>query len=72
MREKCIQIVVRQSKGKYPLRGHSHRWEANIKTDLEGIGWEGVDWIHLAQARDRQKAFVDSNECSGLYKFEFS
>lgn len=37
MREKCIQIVVRESKGKHPLWGHSHRLEDNIKTDLEGI-----------------------------------
>jgi hypothetical protein len=25
----------------------------NIKMDLEGIGWEGLNWIHLADDRDR-------------------
>lgn len=26
--------------------------EYNIRMDLQEIGWEGVDWIHLAQDRD--------------------
>ena len=29
------------------------RWGNCIETDLEGIGLEGVDWINLAQVRDR-------------------
>jgi hypothetical protein len=29
------------------------RWEDNIRMDLREIGWEGVDWMHLAQDRDR-------------------
>jgi len=28
------------------------RWEDNTKMNLREIGWEGVDWIHLAQDRD--------------------
>jgi hypothetical protein len=38
---------------KRPLGRPRHRWEINIAMDLEEIGWEGVDWIHLAQDRDR-------------------
>jgi hypothetical protein len=29
------------------------RWEDNIRMDLREIGWEGVDWMHLAQDRDQ-------------------
>jgi hypothetical protein len=34
------------------------RWEYNIKMDLREIGWGGVDWIDLAQDRDRWRALV--------------
>jgi len=34
------------------------RWEDNFKLDLMEVGWEGVDWIHLAQDRDQWQAFV--------------
>jgi hypothetical protein len=34
------------------------RWEDNIKMDLREIGWEGVDWLHLAQDRDQWRAVV--------------
>jgi hypothetical protein len=33
-----------------------HRWEENIRMDLGGKWWEGVDWIHLAQDRDQWQA----------------
>jgi hypothetical protein len=32
----------------------------NIKMDLGGIGWGGVDWISLAQERDKWRALVNS------------
>jgi hypothetical protein len=35
-----------------------HRWEDNIKTDLTEIGFEGVNWIHLAQDRYQWQALV--------------
>jgi hypothetical protein len=38
--------------------GNSHRWEDNIKMDLE-VGW-GMDWIELAQDRDRWRAVVNA------------
>jgi hypothetical protein len=34
-----------------------HRWEDNIKMDLQEVGW-GMDWIELAQYRDRWRAVV--------------
>ena len=39
--------------GKRPLGKPRHRWEDNIKIDLQDIGWRGMDWIDLAQDRDR-------------------
>jgi hypothetical protein len=32
------------------------RWEDNIKIELRGIGWGGMDWIDLAQDRDQWMA----------------
>jgi hypothetical protein len=29
------------------------RWEDNIRMDLREVGWEGADWMHLAQVRDQ-------------------
>jgi hypothetical protein len=37
-----------------------HRWEGNVKIDLRELGWEGVDWIQLAQDRDQWRAFVNA------------
>jgi hypothetical protein len=34
-----------------------HRWVENIKMDL--IGWDGVDWIDMAQDRDQWKALMN-------------
>jgi hypothetical protein len=39
-------------KGKDHLEDHRCRWEDNIKIDHKEIGWEGVEWIHLAQDRN--------------------
>jgi hypothetical protein len=42
---------------KRPLRRPKHRWEDNIKMDLQVDGGGG-DWMELAQDRDRWRAFV--------------
>ena len=44
--------------GKRPLVRPRHRWEDNIKMDLKEIGCGGMDWIDLAQDRDRYRALV--------------
>jgi hypothetical protein len=38
---------------KTPLGRHRHKWDDNIKVDLRKIGWGGMDWICLAQDRNR-------------------
>ena len=39
---------------------HSYRWEDNIKMDLQEVGCGGMDWIGLAQDRDRWRALVSA------------
>jgi hypothetical protein len=39
--------------GKRPQGGHMRSWDDNIKMDLTVIGFEDVDWINVAQDRDR-------------------
>jgi len=45
--------------GNRPL-GPKHRWEDNIRLGLQEMGWEGVDWIHLAQDRDQWRTVVNT------------
>jgi hypothetical protein len=35
-------------------------WEDNIKMDLREIGWECLDWMHLAQDRDQWRSLVNT------------
>ena len=42
-------VLVGKSKGKRPLGRPRHKWEDNIKMDLQEVGCEGADWIELAQ-----------------------
>ena len=46
--------------GRRPLERLRRRWEKNIKMNLREVGWEGTDWIDLAQDRDRWRAFVNT------------
>jgi hypothetical protein len=43
---------------KRPLGRPRRRWVDNIKMDLRDIGWNGMDWIELAQDRDQWRALV--------------
>ena len=42
--------------GKRPLGRPRHRWEDNIKVDLQKVVFEGMGWLDLAQDRDRWQA----------------
>ena len=46
--------------GKRPLGIPRRRWEENIKMDLQEMGCGGMDWIELAQDRDRWRALVNA------------
>jgi len=51
--------LVGKPEEKRPLGRPGHRWEDNIKTDLQKVG-VGIDWIDLAQDRDRWRAVVNA------------
>ena len=46
-------VLVGRPEGKRPLRRPGRRWEDNIKMDIQEVGCESMDWIDLAQDRDR-------------------
>jgi hypothetical protein len=56
----AYRILVGNPEGKRPLGRPRHRWADNIKTDVTEIGWDGTDWIDLAQDRDQWRALVNT------------
>jgi len=59
-RRGVYRVLVEKPKGKRPLRRPRLRWEDNIKMNLQEVGCGNVDWIELAQDRDRWRAFVNA------------
>jgi hypothetical protein len=57
------KILVRKPEKKRPCR-----WNDNMKMYLREIGWEGVDWIHLAQDTDQWQTCKHDNEPLGSTK----
>jgi hypothetical protein len=47
------KMLVSKPEGVRPLGRPGLRWEDNIRMDLRERGWEGVNWIHLAQDRNQ-------------------
>jgi hypothetical protein len=45
---------------KRPLGTPRHRWEDNIKMDLQEVGCRGMDWIEMDQDRDSWRAVVNA------------
>jgi hypothetical protein len=56
--ENAYNILVGKPEGKKLVGRSRRRWENNIIMDLRDIGWEVVDWIHLAQNRVQWGAFL--------------
>ena len=54
------RVLVGKREGKRPLGGLRLRWEDNSKMDLQEVGCGGVDWIELAQDRNRWRALVNA------------
>jgi len=53
-------IELGKREGKKPLGRPRRRWEDNIQMDLQEEGCGGMDWIELAQDRDRWRAVVNA------------
>jgi hypothetical protein len=51
---------VGKPEGKRPLGRPRRRWVDNIKIDLRETGWDGMDWIHMAQDRDQWRDLVNT------------
>ena len=49
--ERHMQGLVGKPEGKRPLGRPRHRWEENIKMDIQEVGCGGVEWIELDQDR---------------------
>jgi hypothetical protein len=54
------RFVVGKSEKKRPLGRPRRRWNDNIKMDLQEVGCGGMDWIDLAQGRDKWRALVNA------------
>jgi hypothetical protein len=54
------RLLVGKLRGKRPVGRPRRRWVDNIRMDLGEVGWGDVDWIGLAQDRNRWKALVNS------------
>ncbi|PNF32281.1 hypothetical protein B7P43_G16947, partial [Cryptotermes secundus] len=55
----AYRILVGKPEGKRPVGRPIRSWEDNIKMDLREVGWDGIDWIDLAQDRDQWRALLN-------------
>jgi len=54
------RVLVGKPEGKRPLGRPRRRWEDNIMMDLQEVGCGGIDWIELAQDRDKWRALANA------------
>jgi hypothetical protein len=55
----AYRIFVGKPECKRPVGRPKRRWADNITMDLRVIGWDGMDWIDVAQDRDEWRALVN-------------
>jgi hypothetical protein len=62
------RVLVGKPEGKRRVVRPSRRWEDYIKANLQEVGYGGMDWIELAQNRDRFWALVNAIRTFGFHK----
>ena len=67
-RRGVYRVLVGKPEGERPLGRPRHSWEDNTKMDLQEVGGGHMDWIELAQDRDRAGTCKCGNESSGSIK----
>jgi hypothetical protein len=56
----AYRVLVGRPEGRRPLGRPRRRWDNKIKKDIQEVGWGGMDWIDMAQDRDRWRAVVSA------------
>jgi hypothetical protein len=56
----AYRILVGNPEGRRPLGRPRHRWVDSIKMCLREIGWDGMDWIDVAQNREQWRALLNT------------
>jgi hypothetical protein len=64
-RRDVYRVLVGKTEGKRPLGRPRHRWEDNIKMDLQEVGCEGMDWLRIGKVASSCEC---GNEPSGSIK----
>jgi len=59
-RRGVYRVLAGKPERKRPLGRPRHKWEDNIKIDLQEVGCGGMDWIEMAQDRDTWRALVNA------------
>ena len=59
-RRGACRVLVGKHEETRPLGRPRRRWQDNAKMDLQEVSWEGMDWIDLAQDRNRWRALVNA------------
>ena len=54
------RVLLGKPEGRRPLRRHRRRWVDNFRMDLQEVGCGYMDWIGLAQDRDRWQTLVSA------------
>jgi hypothetical protein len=57
--KECIKDSGQKARKKRPLGRRTHKLEYNIKMDVREIGWDDMEWIHLAQDREYWRSLVN-------------